>query len=577
MPSGAVASVINLIRQSYRPFLDVADLLGLLLRTAMSATHAAQGEICLKSREIELAGHTEGFLILEGATCQPSERLPVADCRVCKAIFEDDEKGPLLIDDPTSGLNCARLTRLSTSGLVVPVRYRGAALGLLALTAEPPGHYTASHVEVCQWIASEIAYHLKRYELSDTVKVVFGKDLPLIGTSDALRRVDEFIERASQARLPALILGEFGSEKRYVAHALHFGERRDHPFVEVRCAALEANSMNGLVDQLKRAEGGTIFFEGIDELEYQLQCQLSEVIETKVADWPGGGERSDTIDVRLVASASRDLGEQTEERSFCQPLLEKFDFLLTRIAPLRQRKEDIRPLVEYFLGKHSGEANRSFSSEALNAFETYDWPGNVYELERVVARVAVMSEELVVGLRDIFAYAPKLAARYSTPETTTIPRPGWYDTDEIRRGGQLARIDTRVVRLARNLIKGELSELKRFHPGLRNALEYVTRNLHEMISIHELARHAGLSASHLSYLFQKGLGVNFKSFVAVIRIEEAKQLLVEKPHMRITEISFQVGFGDLSHFERMFKRLVGQPPREYRNLALGPEETQNSS
>jgi AraC-like DNA-binding protein len=218
------------------------------------------------------------------------------------------------------------------------------------------------------------------------------------------------------------------------------------------------------------------------------------------------------------------------------------------------------------------------SSEALKAFEAYDWPGNVYELERTVARLAVMSEESVITLKDVRAHAAKLASAYSEAEAAApVTSAGWVESDEARRAGRLARLDMRVVRLARSLIREDFNELKRFHPGLQNALEYVARNLHDVISLHDLARQAGLSASHLSYLFQKGLGVSFKSFLAIIRIEEAKQLLVEKPHMRITEISFQVGFGDLSHFERMFKRLVGQPPREYRSLTLGPEETRHSS
>jgi AraC-like DNA-binding protein len=280
----------------------------------------------------------------------------------------------------------------------------------------------------------------------------------------------------------------------------------------------------------------------------------------------------------LVASASRDLDKLVEEQDVRQPLLEKFDFLVTHIAPLRKRKEDLNPLIEYFLGKHTPIPNRCFSTEVLDVFRGYDWPGNLYELERVIARLAVMSHEEVIGLQDVVAQAPKLAERCQqfNRAAVAVRQPSWDDGVHGKGGQRMSQVDLRVMRLARHLIKGEFADIKRFHPSLQKALEYVAENLHEAFTLQELARHACLSASHLSYLFQKTLGVSFKSFLAILRIEEAKQLLVEKPYMRITEISFEVGFGDLSHFERMFKRLVGQPPRDYRQVAVGAEEPENS-
>lgn len=570
MPSDPVASVIGLIRQNYHPFADVTDLLCSLLEVALSATRSTQAEICLTRQE---AGgeQTDGVLILNDARCRISEPLTIANCELCRVFFEGDAKPPPRPDNFFGEARCVRLAHDAKSVLALPIRYQGTALGLLVLASGSSDHYKAADRAVCQWIASEIAYHLKRYELSETVKTLLGKDSKLIGTSDALRKVDEFVERASPAKLPALILGEFGSEKTYVAHALHMGDRQDRPFFEVRCAALDPLRLTETMsDHLRGVDGGTIFFNGIDELEYQAQCRLSDVIESEAGGWTGR-----PFEARLMASAGPGLDKRIEARTFSPTLLEKFDFLVTEVAPLRSRRADIRPLVEHFLNKHTRPPTRLFSGEVLELFEGYGWPGNLYELERVVARLAVMSDEEVIGMKDVYAHAPKLAAP-TGPRDLAIPEPAWSEVEGKTAIG-LRRVDTRLVRLARNLIKGDYSELGRFHPGLQNALRHVAQNLHEAISLHDLARHAGLSASHLSYLFQKTLGFSFKSFLAVMRIEEAKQLLVEKPHLRITEISFQVGFGDLSHFERMFKRLVGQPPREYRILALGPEETQGPS
>lgn len=573
-----LASVVDLIRRNYHPFPKLTDLLRHFLHVAIKATDSSEGELCMKGLE---PGNeqTDSVLLLDGRTgeffCQPP---PLTECRPV-TLPEGDGSGPLVTNTSINDGRSARWTRLKSS-LAVPVRYQGTVLGVMTVASDFPDHYTPSHLGLCQWIATETAHHAKRYEISRAVTAGLGKNLMLIGISDALRRVDEFIERASAVNLPVLITGEFGLEKRHVAYALHFGgPRRAHPLVEVNCATLNPYTMNQtLPDQLRQVAGGTIFFNGIDELESRLQCQLSEVIESQVGEWARRANRNEVVDVRLVASASRPLDELAEERVMLRSLLEKFDYLVTDIAPLRQRKDDLEPLIEYFLDKHSPLPSRRFSSEVVDAFRAYDWPRNVYELERIVARLAVLSEAEVIGMQDVCAHAPHLAEKLQglRQDATTTHQLFLSAATNTQKNGRRLHADTRVVHLAQALIKGEFAETKRFHPGLQKALEYVIENLHDAISLHELARHACLSASHLSYLFQRTLGVSFKSFLAILRIEEAKQLLVEKPYMRITEISFEVGFGDLSHFERMFKRLVGQPPREYRQLVLSAEGPEKS-
>lgn len=556
-----------MIGRDYQRESGTAEMLCGFLQMAMGGTHSAEGAICLRGDPCAGA-QTEGVAAPADGVCVQSRQLLISECPVCETFFEGNREGPLIANTSTDEARCARCASPSKSTLTVPVRYQGTTLGLMALGATGSDHYTASHLDVCKTIASEIAYHVKRYELSETMRSVYGRDLMLVGASGALRKVDEFIERASQADLPALILGEFGSEKRHVAYALHFGGRPDTPFVEVKCATLDRGTLKqNLSDQLRRADGGTIFFNGIDELEYPTQCQLSDVIESEIGNWTRPYQ-SERVQVRLLASSLRHLDETEQERELCSSLVEKFDFLLTQVAPLRDRKEDIKPLIEYFLSRHSGQPRRTFSREVVEAFEAYDWPRNVYELERFVARLVVMSKSEVIGMQDAFDHTPKLAERLQgfNRAPTNVKALSCVTLEE-RRTGPISPLDETVVQLARSLIKGEFVALSRFHPGLKSALLYLAGNHREVITLQELSRHAGLSASHLAYLFQKNLSVSFKSFLAVVRIEEAKQLLAEKPHMRITEISFQVGFGDLRHFERTFKRLVGKSPKEYRNLA----------
>lgn len=567
-----------MITENDSPVFKLTDMLCRFLQMAMSATVSAQGAICLKEPESGGTSLTEGVVMSRGGACKPSQRLLIQQCPACVAFFEGDRNEPLMTTDLSEEALCARCASPSRSNLVIPVRYQGASLGIMVLAASSPNHYTASQLDVCRWIATEIAYHSKRYELSETMKSVFGRDLMLVGTSDALRRVDEFIERASRANLPALILGEFGSEKSHVAYALHFGGRRDYPFVEVKCATLNPSTLKRtLSDELRRADGGTIFFNGIDELGYHAQCQLSDLIESEIGEWTNRPYQSGPVQVRLIASARRDLDEPAQDPGSCGPLVEKFDFLLTQVAPLRDRKEDIKPLMEYFLYKHGTQTNRSFSREAEEAFKAYDWPGNVYEIERVVARLAVMSEEEVIGIQNVLDYVPNMAKKLRRlHRQPVVGRPAHTATPE-EQAEPKSQVDKRAVRLALGLMKADFAEIQNFHPGLQNALKYIAQNLHEAITRQELSRQSGLSASHLAYLFQRTLGASFKSFLAIARIEEAKQLLIAKPYMSITEISFQVGFGDLRHFERTFKRVVGLPAKQFRNLALRSEESDSDS
>lgn len=544
------------------PASKTNDLLCRYLRELMDATESTQGEICLKVGEV-----TRGVQVIDEDACAAAPEILIGDCLHCSMFLKNNRLEPLVIDALNDNAACTRMRRKTESCLLFPLRYQCHQVGLIALAAGRPDHYKTAHVDLSRLIGSELTYQLKRNEFGEAIEATLGKDAMLIGRSYALRQVDKFIEKASSAGLPVLITGEFGSERKQVAYAMHACGRRDYPFVEVKCARLDSIILEqSLCAQLKRSDGATIFFDGIDEMEYELQCLLADVLERETVVSTSSRSRPEPIRARLVASALRPV--EGERRG---PLLEKFDYLIVEVAPLRERREDIEPLVEYYLDKYSDRPDRSFSAEASHALEAYDWPKNVYELERVVARLAILSDDSVIGLRDVCKHVPGLAnGSDETPSPPTLP--GQHPRPPVirsKRPGVISQVNMRVMQLADELIKGESTEADKLHPGLQTALKYIAENLHEAISLPELARHAGVSTSHLAYLFKKSLGVNFKLFLAILRIEEAKQLLVAKPHMPVTEISFQVGFGDLRHFERTFKRLVGRPPREYRHAALG--------
>ena len=128
--------------------------------------------------------------------------------------------------------------------------------------------------------------------------------------------------------------------------------------------------------------------------------------------------------------------------------------------------------------------------------------------------------------------------------------------------------------LAKAIVEGELGELESTHISVRRALKHIGQNFQEEITLGELAGAAGVSPSHLCYLFKSSLGITFKTLLGMVRIEKAKQLLIKNAQHRITDISLEVGFGDLSHFEKTFKRMLKVSPREYRRQRMGELRSQ---
>ncbi len=171
-------------------------------------------------------------------------------------------------------------------------------------------------------------------------------------------------------------------------------------------------------------------------------------------------------------------------------------------------------------------------------------------------------------MRDLYAHVPKLVQRWQAPQQKALPASEPHRRVKEQKLQRIEQTDARLVALADDLIRGEFTKLRKLHLSLQKALEHIARHFHEPISLRQLAQHAHLSPSHLSHLFKQALGVSFKPFLSLVRIKRAAQLLVEKPYQSITETSLEVGFNDLRHFERAFKRLLDVSPRSYRRNAL---------
>ncbi|MDQ0341175.1 two-component system response regulator AtoC [Caldalkalibacillus uzonensis] len=232
-----------------------------------------------------------------------------------------------------------------------------------------------------------------------------------IGESDHMKQVFKKINIVARSpETTVLIEGETGTGKELVARYIHFNsERRDKPFVDINCGSIPQNLMEselfgyekyaftgagqskkGLVEL---ADGGTLFLDEIGELPTEMQAKLLRFLETKKIKRVGGS-RDIHVDVRFVAATNRNLKEEVRKNRFRSDLYYRLNVFPIQLAPLRERREDIPALVQYFLEQHCRKLNCSkkrFTERALKCFMNYRWPGNVRELKNIIERMILQN------------------------------------------------------------------------------------------------------------------------------------------------------------------------------------------
>jgi len=239
---------------------------------------------------------------------------------------------------------------------------------------------------------------------------------PLIGSSLAMQGLRERVERVATTDFTVLIEGESGTGKELVARQIHdLSRRRQGPFVAINCAALvetlieaelfgieerTATGVRGRRGKFEHADGGTLFLDEVSELSIAAQAKLLRSIQDLMVERVGGyGSRR--VDTRIVAATNRPLQALADRGLFRTDLYYRLSGVDVRVPALRQRKEDILELAEYFLSRHGGRGRLTISPAAADALITYDWPGNVRELERMTEGAVATCESRQISLDDL--------------------------------------------------------------------------------------------------------------------------------------------------------------------------------
>lgn len=257
---------------------------------------------------------------------------------------------------------------------------------------------------------NEVYYYKKRVEnFMESVKEI---DERIIGHSDSVRNIKNFIVNASKTNSTVLLLGESGTGKTYIANNIHLcGERRNEAFVHINCSAIPKELIEaelfgyedgaftgakkgGNSGKFEQANGGTIFLDEIADMSPQMQAKLLQVIQDKEIQRVGG-QKTIPLDVKVVTATNKKLQEEIKNGTFREDLFHRINVLTFTVPSLKERSEDIPLLVEHLMNKLSEKHKlpvKSVSKEAMTVLCEYKWPGNVRELENLLERLLNMVE-----------------------------------------------------------------------------------------------------------------------------------------------------------------------------------------
>ncbi len=323
----------------------------------------------------------------------------------------------------------------------VPLITHGRTFGTINLASRKFDAFTLADVELIQQVAAQVAIALEnalafkeidalkdklaveKLYLEEEIRSEFNFE-EIIGESPALRRTLAQVELAAPAGTTVLIQGETGTGKEIIARAIHnLSPRRERTFVKVNCAAIPAGLLESelfghergaftgaLAQKIGRfefADRGTLFLDEIADLPLELQPKLLRVLQEQEFERLGGN-RTQRVDVRVVAATNGDLAQLVAERKFRSDLYYRLNVFPILVPPLRERREDVPLLVRYFVQTFSRRQNKTVEyipSDVMEALVNYSWPGNIRELENLIERAVLLSggNELRVPLAELKA------------------------------------------------------------------------------------------------------------------------------------------------------------------------------
>ncbi len=274
----------------------------------------------------------------------------------------------------------------------------------------------------------------------------------ILGRSASMQEVIRTAELVAESKSTVLISGETGTGKELVARAIHYrSAQRDMPLIKVNCAAIPENlleselfghtrgAFTGATSNKKGrfalADGGSIFLDEVGTMSPALQAKLLRVLQEREFE-PLGAERSQRVDVRVIAATNRDLRQLVSQGQFLEDLYYRLNVIPIEIPPLRERREDIPALIESFVRKHAQRAGKRITgleNGTLKPLVAYDWPGNVRELENLIERAVVLTREPVIPASLLSVGGQSSSQPPFLPSLNLRQNLEWVEQETVRR------------------------------------------------------------------------------------------------------------------------------------------------
>jgi Nif-specific regulatory protein len=478
-----VSTTINSIR-------GLDDLLERLLELLFEVVPAQRGAILLTNE-----GTFETSLVFGLHRTHGKDRAVTVSRTFVQQVLRDGVA--LLANDGVSEWTEASDSLISTgaqSVMCVPLILFDRKIGVLYLdTTSPRDPFNNDHLKLVaaiSGIAAVAIENARQFEWLETEKERLLSDVNIehnmIGETAAMQRVYHFISKVAPTDATVLISGESGTGKELAARAIHRNSKRaQKAFMAVNCAALneslleselfghEKGSFTGALAQkkgrLEIADGGTIFLDEIGELTPALQVKLLRVLQEREFERVGGTVTL-KVDLRVIAATNKNLEEAIEAGEFRQDLYYRLNVVSLEMPPLRERREDIMLLANYFADKYGARCNRKlrgFSTEARNYLTAYDWPGNVRELENAIERAVVLGTTDLILPEDL-------------PEAVLEAR--LSSTSPLRYHEAVTQAKKEIILDAAAQVNGNFAEAARLLGVHPNYLQRLVQNLQIKIS-----------------------------------------------------------------------------------------------
>src|SRR5207253_6618809 len=242
----------------------------------------------------------------------------------------------------------------------------------------------------------------------------------IIASSGALEKVLGVVRKVAKSNTTVLVRGETGTGKELIAGAVHHNSHRAaRNFIKVNCAALQENLLESelfghekgaftgadkqRIGRFEQADGGTLFLDEIGDMSANTQAKILRVLQEHEFERLGG-TRTIKVDVRLIAATNRDLPAMVETGTFREDLYYRLNVVTIEMPPLRERKEDIGPLADFFIRRFAGELKKKIQGvepDALKLLMRYQWPGNIRELENAIERAMLLADGTHIGADDV--------------------------------------------------------------------------------------------------------------------------------------------------------------------------------